>query len=419
MQISIATPVRKRGVAAAAIIFALAYLTFAGSRLLGSWFGDRVDQSSLQRAVRLDPSNADYRDHLGRYYALVIRDPASAIAPYQAAVQLDPHSARYWFDLASAYQVLADPADQTSALEHAIEADPTTPDVAWEAANLYLVQGQTAKALREFHVVLANDPSLAGPAIHFCWRIQPDAAILLRDVLPAHADVYIAFLNLLLSKEDTASAALVWDALMQTSQPFERRYVSDYFQYLIRHKEVDQAVRVWRQAASRFGLTSYLPSSANLMVNGSFSLDVLNDGLDWHYEKQSGVQLTLDPSDFHGGRRSLSIAFDGPGITDAGIYELVPVAPSTDYEFSAYYKNGEIEGAGGPHFTVQDMYSPTAIYFDSDELKDAGFWKLSSGTFTTGPDCKLLVVHVRRIPVGSPMRGKLWIDDFRLAKKQQ
>jgi tetratricopeptide (TPR) repeat protein len=419
MQISIATPARKRIVAAAAIMLAAAYTAFAGSRFLAAWFGDRVDQSSLQRAVRLDPGNADFRDHLGRYYALVVRDPASAIAPYQAAVQLDPHSARYWFDLASAYQVLADPADQTSALEHAIEADPTTPDVAWEAANLYLVQGETAKALREFRVVLANDPSLADPAMRFCWRIQPDVEALLRDVLPASSDAYIAFLNLLLSKQETAGAAQVWEALIDVGQPFERRYVSEYFRYLISHKEVDQAVLVWRQAANRFGLTSYLPSTANLMVNGNFSLDVLNDGLDWHYEKQSGVQLTLDPSDFHGGRRSLSITFDGPGITDAGVYELVPVQPNTEYEFSAYYKNGEIEGAGGPHFTVQDMYSPTTIYYDSDELKDAGFWKLASGDFTTAAECKLLVVHVRRLPAGSPIRGKLWIDDFRLARKQR
>jgi hypothetical protein len=419
MQISLAAPVRRGIFAAAAAVLALTYVGLAATRLLGSWFGDRVDQSSLQRAVRLDPGNADFRDHLGRYYALVVRDPAAAIAPYQAAVQLNPHSARYWFDLASSYQVLADPVNQTSALEHAIEADPTTPDVAWEAANLYLVQGQTAKALREFRVVLANDPSLINPAINFCWRIQPDVEALLREVLPAHSDVYIAFLNLLLSKNETAGAAQVWDALMRASQPFEERYVSDYFKYLVGHKEVDQAVLVWRQAAHRFALTSYLPSSANLMVNGNFDLDVLNDGFDWHYEKQSGVQLTLDPSDFHGGRRSLSIAFDGPGISDAGIYQLVPVQPNTEYGFSAYYKNGEIEGAGGPRFTVQDMYNPAAIYFESDELKDAGFWKLSSGDFTTGADCKLLVVHIRRIPAGSPIRGKLWIDDFHLARKQQ
>jgi len=54
------------------------------------------------------------------------------------------------------------------------QADPTTPDVAWEAANFYLVQGDDAKALREFRVVLQNEPTLADPAIQFCWRINPD-----------------------------------------------------------------------------------------------------------------------------------------------------------------------------------------------------------------------------------------------------
>ena len=48
--------------------------------------------------------NATYRNHLGRYYELVARDPVAAIGPYTEAVRLNPHSARFWFDLASAYQ---------------------------------------------------------------------------------------------------------------------------------------------------------------------------------------------------------------------------------------------------------------------------------------------------------------------------
>jgi hypothetical protein len=75
-----------------------------------------------------------------------------------------------------------------------------------------------------------------------------------------------------------------------------------------------------------------------------------------------------------------------------------------------------MEGAGGPHFTIQDMYTQ-AIYYESDELIDAGFWKSAEGEFTTGPDCKLVVLHVRRLPAGSPIRGKLWIDDFHLTQK--
>jgi tetratricopeptide (TPR) repeat protein len=418
MEIVLNSAWRKRLVIGAAVVPCLIYVVLAGRLFVASFFGDRPELASLQRAAGLDPSNADYRNHLGRYYALVARDPGAAIEPYRAAVQLDPHSARYWFDLASAYQVLGDISNQTVALGQAIEADPTTPDVAWEAANFYLVQGDDERALREFRVVLQNEPTLADPAIQFCWRINPDVDALLRDVVPPRSEAYLAFLNLLMQKQETAATAKVWAALMATPQTFELRYVFGYFQYLLDHKDVDQARLVWQQAAPRFGLSAYLPSGRNLIVNGDFSLDVLNGGFDWQYQKQQSVTLTLDPSDFHGGHRSLLISFDGPGVTDAGIRQFIAVQPDTVYEFSAYYKNGDFEGAGGPHLTLQDAFTRDVLY-DSDELKEAGFWKSATGEFTTAADTRLLVLHVRRVPEGSPIRGKLWVDDFRLTQKRQ
>ena len=456
MKIPFQTPARKGMVAAVAVVFAVLYLGQATRFFLASWLSNREVLKSggssgrvlkrLEWAARLDPGNADYPNYLGGYHRLVALDPREALRYYKIAVQLNPHSADYWFDLASAYQVLEDTPAQTQALEHAIEADPMKPNVAWEAANNYLVQGQKEKAQHEFSVVMANtsDPSVVYQAIQYCWqRINPDVDVLLRDVVPHNAEAYVAFLTLLehnvavqsdtLSSptDDTDVASLteqirneiagsfkVWDALMQTRQPFEVRHVYDYFQFLILHKQVDEAVLVWQEAVNRFGLTAYLPSSSNLVVNGSFSLDIRNGGFDWHYEKQRGVQLTLDPGDFHSGHRSLRIDFDGPRISDAGIYEFIAVQPSTTYDFTGYYKiASELEGAGAPHFTVQDMYSKV-IYFDSDELKEQGYWKSVNGEFTTGPDCKLVVLHVRRLPEGSPIRGKLWVDDFHLAPKK-
>jgi Tfp pilus assembly protein PilF len=420
MEIVLNSALRKTLVIVAGAALCLIYVVLAGRLFIASVFGERPELASLERAARLDSGNADYRNHLGRYYALVARDPGSAIEPYRAAVQLNPHSARYWFDLASAYQVLDDVSNQTWALEHAIQADPTTPDVAWEAANFFLVQGDKAKALREFHVVLESEPSMANLAIQFCWRISPDVDMLLREVVPAKSAAYVAFLDLLMTKQETAATAKVWDKLMATSpvsQPFELGNVYDYLQYLLNHNDVDQARLVWQQAAPRFGLSSYLPTRNNLIVNGDFSLDVLNGGFDWQYQKQQSVNLTLDPSDSHGGHRSLLITFDGPGVTDAGIRQFIAVQPSTTYEFSAYYKSGEIGGAGGPHFTIQDVYTQAVLY-DSDELKEAGFWKSATGEFTTGDNCKLLVLHIRRLPEGSPIRGKLWVDDFRLVAKR-
>jgi hypothetical protein len=532
MEIALNSAWRKRLLIGAAAALCLIYVFLAGRLFMASIFAERPDVASLQRAVQLDTNNADYRNHVGRYYALVARDPGAAIEPYRAAVQLNPHSARYWFDLASAYQVLGDVANQTWALEHAIEADPTTPEVAWEAANFFLVQGDNTRALREFRVVLESEPTMANLAIQLCWRINPDVDMLLRDVVPAQSAAYLAFLDLLETPKrvalstsalpsnhggtnwvysladpeahagsnawvgalvalsgyggdasgnnitatitastantieivnpngtaantaadpdngpvllisrvisdspalatsgtnrETAATAKVWNKLMATSsasQSFEVRNAYEYLQYLLDRKDVDQAQVVWEQAVARFNLSSgFLPRRNNLIVDGDFSLDILNAGFDWRYQKQQNVTLTLDPTDFpRGANRSLSITFDGPGVNDAGIYQFIAVQPGTTYHFSAQYKNGEFDGAGGPHFTIQDVVT-RAVLYDSDELEvkaASESWKPVSGEFTTPDDCKLLVLRVRRLPEGSPIRGKLWVDDFRLAVKRQ
>jgi len=416
MKIPFNTPARRMMTAAIAAVIATVYVGLSASRVAAAFFGNRTELSSLSRAAWLDPGNAEYRYHLGRYYDLVARDPESAVAHYKAAVQINPHSGRYWLDLAGAYQILGDTPHQTEALEHAIRVDPKTPDVAWEAANHYVVQGENEKALREFSVVIANDTSLQASALQFCWRIRPDVDALLRDVVPARADAYISFVEQLETRQETTGAEKVWTALMRTKDSFEPRHAFEYIRYLVKHKEVDQAVLAWQQTAGRFGFSSYLPSSENMVVNGNFDFTLLNAGFDWQYQKQSSVKLMLDPSDFHAGRRSLQILFDGPGIVDAGIYQFVAVQPSTTYDFTAYYKTGDFDGAGGPHFTVQDIYSQ-AIYYESEELKDTDFWKSATGEFTTGPDCRLVVLHIRRLPAGSPMRGNLWVDDFHITKK--
>jgi len=515
MEIVLNSPSRKRFIVGAAAVLCLVYVLLAGRLFVASLFAEKPELASLERATRLDSGNADYRNLLGRYYALVARDPVTAIEPYRAAVQLNPHSAHYWFDLASAYQVLGDAINQTWALRQAVQADPTTPDVAWEAANNFLVQGENEKALREFHVVLDGEPSMASLAIQFCWRINPDVDTLLRDVVPAQSTAYIAFLELLMTprrvalsantapsktdrknwvytlaapeagaasnawagvtamlsgygegaagnnvtaritaststtieienytgtatntsvgpdspiltiggtKQDIAATTKVWDKLMATSpasQPFELRYAYEYFQYLLDHNAVDQARVVWQQTVPRFNLSSgYLPKRNNLIVNGDFSLDILNGGFDWRYQKQPNVTLTLDPTEFPvGGNRSLMITFDGPGVNDAGIFQFIAAQPGTTYDFSAYYKSGEFEGAGGPHLSIQDVVTQAVLY-ESDELKEAGeSWKHVTGVFTTGDDCKLLVLRVRRLPEGSPIRGKLWVDDFSLKRQ--
>ncbi len=417
MRILLYGPAGKILLLAISLLLAGSYLVLVTTEYAAAYFSGRQDIVSLQRAVRLEPGNSDYRYLEGRYLWLVQRTPEAAVQAYLAAVQLNPHQANYWFNLAGVYDLLGNARLQQHALERAIQADPTTPEVAWEAANFYIVRGETDKALAKFRVVLQNDPYLPASALQLCWRIKPDIDVLLRDVVPPVSSVYSTFLEILISKKESAAAAKVWAEMAKLNEPVTTRYVFEYINYLVGERQVDQARLVWQQAGSLSGLATHQPNSENLVVNGDFSLDVLNGGFDWLYRQSPEVSLALDPTQFHTGNRSLLITFDSRGVEDAGIRQMIAVQPNTIYQFSAYFKAQDIQGVGGPRFAIQDLYKET-IYYASEELKDADFWKPVTGNFTTGPDCKLLMLRIQRFPGGSPIKGKLWIDGIRLVEKQ-
>ena len=393
---------------------AFVYLALAAKEFAATYLAARPQLSKLERAVRLSPGNADYRHRLGRYQAFVANDPQSAIASFQSAVKLNPYDAHYWFDLAGQYQVAGDIAGQRAALERALQAEPTAPDVAWEAANFFLVDGEIDRALHEFSVVIANDNSLVDAALQACWRIRPDANALLQNVVPARTDSLLEFLSLLVSKQDTPGAMKTWERLSELHEKFETRYLFDYVHYLVAVRRPDAAMSAWEQAAGSLGLSAYLPTDDNLVVNGDFSLDILNGGFDWTYVNRIGVKPLLDSSDFRQGRRSLSLTFEGPGINDAGVQQLIPVHGAASYDFLAYYKSADFEGAGGPEIVLRDAYNGTPL-FVSEPLNDADFWKEVHSKITTPASTTLLTLAIERFPAGSPIRGKLWLNEFQLS----
>ena len=395
-------------------VLACVYVFLAGMEFAASVFAARAELPKLKRAVWLSPGNADYRHRLGRYFAFVAGDPQSAISAFRAAVALNPHDASYWFDLAAAYQVSGDLAGQRSALDRALQAEPTAPDVAWQAANFFLIDGDIDRALREFHVVVGNDNGMVDAALRACWRVRPDTDALLRDVVPDRTDSLISFLRFLTSKQETEGAIKTWARLGQLHEKFPNRYLYEYVHYLIEVRRPDAAMSAWEQTADTLGLSAYLPTEDNLVVNGNFGLDILNGGFDWTYVNRTGVKPLLDPSDFRQGHRSLSLTFEGPGINDAGIQQLIPVHSATTYEFSAYYKSADFQGAGGPQIVLRDAYTGAPLYA-SDILNDADFWKEVHSKVTTPNSTTLLVLAIERFPAGSPIRGKLWLDDFELS----
>ena len=416
MQIELRSPIRSFCFAGACLIAVGVYVSLTARAYFAAHLAAKADSSNLEKAARLEPSNAEYRALLGRNFALSGTTLEQAISNYQAAVRLNPFEARYWLDLAGAYQIAGRTDEQAQSVEHAVEADPTTPHVAWEAANFFLVQGNVGKALPYFRTVLANDPDSVKYALQLCWRATGDATQMFDQVLPRKADLYLSFLHLLVSRQELAPAENAWDHLIGLQQSFPPKLAFPYFQLLIAKQEVNPAKNAWQQLAQvDQEIQPYLPTRENLVVNGGFEENLLNGGFDWWYEPNPHAALAIDTDQFYGGTRSLSVTFDGRNAPDAGIVQFIPVKPDTDYVFSAESRTQDIDSASGPRFAVADAYTNTS-YVLTDDLLGTNPWHKQQAQFHTGPGTNLLFLKIIRQPASPLIRGTLWIDDVRLAE---
>jgi tetratricopeptide (TPR) repeat protein len=416
MQIELQSPLRRFVFAGACLLVVGFYLPFAGRAYLAAHLAAKPDLPDMQRAIRLEPSNAEYRALLGRYLALSGASIDEAISEFRTAVHLNPYESLYWLDLASAYQVAGRIDEQAQSVEQAVEADPTTPNVAWVAANFFLIQGNLGKALSCFRTVLANDPNAVDHALRLCWRATGDVDKIFDQALPRRTDLYLSFLGLLVSKQEVVPAESAWDHLIGLRQTFPPKVAFPYFQLLIAKQEVKAAETAWQQLAQiDEEIQPYLPSHENLVVNGGFEETLLNGGFDWWYQPNPHAALAIDTDQFYGGTRSLSVTFDGRNSPDAGIVQFIPVKPDTDYEFSAESRTQDIDSASGPRFAIADAYTNSS-YVLTDDLLGTNPWHRQQARFHTGPGTNLLFLKVVRQPAAPLIRGKLWIDDVRLVE---
>jgi tetratricopeptide (TPR) repeat protein len=416
MRIDLRSPFRSSCLTGGCLIVIGLYLSFAARAYFAAHLAAKPDLPNIQRAARLEPSNAEYRALLGRNLALSGTTLDEAISDYRIAVHLNPYEARYWLDLAGAYQIAGQIDEQAQSVEHAAEADPTTPHVAWEAANFFLIQGNLGKALPYFRTVLANDPDAGNSTLQLCWRTTKDANQMFDQALPRRIDLYLSFLGLLVSKQEVAAAENAWDHLIGLQQTFPPKVVFPFFRLLIAKQEVSAAKTAWQQLAQvDQEIQPYLPARENLIVNGGFEENLLNGGFDWWYESNPHAELAIDTDQFYRGTRSLSVTFDGRNAPEAGIAQFIPVKPDTDYEFSAESRTQDIDSASGPRFAIVDAYTNSSFVL-ADDLLGTNPWHKQQARFHTAPNTNLLFLKVIRQPAAPLIRGKLWIDDIRLVE---
>ncbi len=113
---------------------------------------DTISITDLQKALRLDPDNADLVHRLGLVYTFDPTDLnlSEAVKYLRQAVELNPRHWDYWADLGTACDFVGDIACSDEAFERAIVLNPMTPALLWSAGNHYLLTNREDKAFPYF-----------------------------------------------------------------------------------------------------------------------------------------------------------------------------------------------------------------------------------------------------------------------------
>ena len=131
MQISLRSTWRMLLFGCCALLANAEFLSLSSRAARAHAWAAGVQQWQLERAVALEPRNAEYWYRLGRWHLLIDQDSMSALNAYNAAVRQNPHVADYYLEIARLGLFDDDRTQLTGALENALRVDPTTPSINW------------------------------------------------------------------------------------------------------------------------------------------------------------------------------------------------------------------------------------------------------------------------------------------------
>jgi tetratricopeptide (TPR) repeat protein len=427
MQIAIKTkPARLLLVGVEAAIV-LVLIGWVGKGYVANALASRPTVGNLERAIKLDPSNADYHMRLaGLYeYSPVDFQLEKAEEHFRRATSLNPFDPETWLELAAAMEFQGRLGEAGACLRRVDLLAPNLPGYQWPVANFYLLQGDTDEAFRHFRVVLAGTAQYNRNVFASAWKVTDDAGKILKELIPEQLTSEFSYLNFLISQQRLDQAQAVWKRIVAGREDFPPDHSSPYIDSLIGARRPQEAYQVWTDLQKK-GLIRYssMPSEKNLISNGDFEDELLNFGFAWRIAPLEGVYAGLDTSTYHSPGHSFLIQFPGKqNLMYQNVYQYVRVSPGQSYRLRAFMKTEGITTDSGPRMEVYDAYNAAALDKLSDDFTGStDGWAPLLLDFAAGPKTELIVVRLTRLPskkFDNLISGKVWLDDIQLTPTQK
>ncbi len=400
-------------------VAAAAWLCYGGLKHgIAGHYASSSSGNDWERAARIEPANPENWYRLGRYYQLDFEhaDLPLAISYYRRAVQLNPRSAFYKLDLASALEMSGNIAGADQYFREAQADYPISAEVSWKYGNFLLRHDHLPEAYGEIHRAVTVDPKLIPLAMSRAWHSDPDVQVLIHQVLPDTAEGDWGALAYLTDEREPDAALAVWSHLIARKPGMDWKQTFPFIDLLIAQQHYDEAGAVWRQATGLAGIPA--SDGGSLVFNGGFERDLLNGGFAWRLENFQGIDFDFDTEVKHSGSRSAQIVFDGSqNFIYQNLYQAVLVTPGTHYRFRGYLRTVQISTESGMRFEILDPKDTKSLDVLTANEIDTQPWTLAETEFTAGPQTHLIYIRLARLQsqrLDNRLSGTVWVDDVEL-----
>jgi hypothetical protein len=341
-------------------------------------------------------------------------DMDQAAKSYEIAAALSPFDYRYWLPLAAAREHVDDREGAERALDRALELAPNYAQVHWAAANVMLRRGEIDQALSEMRVAIDKNPSFAVTAATTALQFSKDTPAGLAEKLGNSSDVKAAIALALARQKKFDDAATLWSSI-PTAERGDK--FKDGMNSLLTLFLADKKFRFAAQIDTDPGKTT-----VSGMINPGFEdeLDVSSSSpFDWKIAGGAQPRIGFDEQEKFQGRRSLGLFFaKNSGKDFRTVSQTVLVDANSAYSFTVYF-HSEMTTTGGLRWEISDAGTGDLLAASGSIDKPNDGWQILDAQLKTGAQTEAVVIRLARAGCENcSIEGKLWFDNFSLAKNK-
>jgi Tfp pilus assembly protein PilF len=383
-----------------------------------SWLAARVvtDQagiSSLDRAIRLDPSNARPYDVRARSL-LKVGKLTEAVRDFEMAASLRPRDYLLWLRLGYNRAKVGNLAGARAAYRKSIQLAPHYARPHWYMGNLLVKMRLHDEAFAEFRSAVAGQEDYLPHVINTAWRqLNGDAEAVERAVQPQNPAARLALARVFLDHGKTSEAVGLFRRAGEDGNAERQELVID----LVEAKQFARAYELWSTATAEHSDVN--GSGRVTIVDGDFEHEVDKDssGFGWQLPEQlERVSVIHDPKEPNSGAFSLRLDFSGISKPSTRIVsQLVLVEPQAQYRLSFAGRTESLVTGGLPVIVVTDAGDGRVLAQSETMSGGSRNWQNYSVELSTSGNTEAVIISLQRKACSSspcPVFGNVWIDSF-------